>query len=227
MKGTSKGTITDIEGNYSLEVPDAAILAITYVGHIAQEIEVGSRSVIDILMAVDAKQLSEIVVTAVGIERNAKELSYSVTTVGSEELTDSRQNSVLGALQGKIPGAQIQTASGAPGASQKILLRGIATFTNGSGQPLIIIDGIPMNNGQLGTFDGQTSLGDAGAFSEVTDAGNGISTLEPENIKSVSVLKGIAAAALYGSAAANGAIIITTKDGKSAAAKGRSEITFS
>jgi TonB-linked SusC/RagA family outer membrane protein len=202
-------------------------LAITYVGHIAQEIEVGSRSVIDILMAVDAKQLSEIVVTAVGIERNAKELSYSVTTVGSEELTDSRQNSVLGALQGKIPGAQIQTASGAPGASQKILLRGIATFTNGSGQPLIIIDGIPMNNGQLGTFDGQTSLGDAGAFSEVTDAGNGISTLEPENIKSVSVLKGIAAAALYGSAAANGAIIITTKDGKSAAAKGRSEITFS
>lgn len=228
VKSTAIGTITGIDGDFALNVPgNESILVFSYIGMATKEIAVGSQSIIEISMEPDVTELTEIVVTAVGIERNANELSYSVTNVGNEELTESRQNNVLDAIQGRIPGAQIQTASGAPGASQKILLRGIATFTNGSGQPLIIIDGIPINNGQMGTFDGQTSMGDAGAFSEITDAGNGVSTLEPENIKSVSVLKGISAAALYGSAAANGAIIITTKDGKSAAGKGRSEVTFS
>ena len=214
LKGTTTGTTTDLDGNYRLVVPeDGGILIFSFIGLESKEMEIGARSVIDISLDQDLTELSEVIVTAVGIERMATDLSYSVTEIDNEDLTVSRQNNVLGAIQGKVPGAQIQTASGAPGSSQKILLRGIATFTNGSGQPLIIVDGIPINNSQLGTFDGQTSLGDAGQFSEMTDAGNAIGTLEPENIESVSVLKGISAAALYGSAAANGAIIITTKSG--------------
>ncbi|MDA0196348.1 MAG: carboxypeptidase-like regulatory domain-containing protein [Bacteroidetes bacterium] len=125
VKGTTTGTITDFDGNYKLSLADdATTLVFTYIGFTTQEIEIGARSVIDVAMAVDVTELSEIVVTAVGIERNAKELSYSVTTVGNEELTQSRQNNVLDAIQGRVPGAQIQSASGAPGASQKILLRG-------------------------------------------------------------------------------------------------------
>lgn len=228
LKGTTTGTTTDLDGNYKLSVPgEGGTLVYSFVGMTSQEVEIGQRSVIDLTMVSDAQQLTEVVVTAVGIERSAKTLSYSVTAVDNDELTKTKSTTLLNSLQGKVPGAQIQTASGAPGSSQKILLRGISTLGNGDGQPLIIIDGIPMNNGQMGTFDGQTSLGDAGAFSEVTDAGNGISTLEPENIESVSILKGISAAALYGSAAGNGAIIITTKNGKGAASQGRSQVTFS
>lgn len=228
LKGTVTGTTTDLDGNYKLSVPsEGGTLVYSFVGMAAQEVEVGQRSVIDLAMQTDATQLTEVVVTAVGIERSAKTLSYSVTAVDNEELTKTKSTTLLNSLQGKVPGAQIQTSSGAPGSSQKILLRGISTFSNGDGQPLIVIDGIPMNNSQMGTFDGQTSLGDAGAFSEVTDAGNGISTLEPENIESVSILKGISAAALYGSAASNGAIIITTKNGSGAASQGRSQVTFS
>src|SRR5690606_12786612 len=115
-----------------------------------------------------------VVVTAMNVEQNKRDITYSVRTVQSEDLTRVKSTNLLSSLQGKIPGATIQNTSGQPGSSQKILLRGMATLSNGSGQPLIIVDGFPINNSQLSEFDGAASLGDAGVFSDQTDAGNGI-----------------------------------------------------
>lgn len=225
IKGTSNGTVTDIDGNYNLTVPDNnSILVFSFIGFRTQEFQVDTRSVIDIQLVADVTQLGEVVITAVGIEREARDLSYSVTTVSSEEITKTKSNNLLTSLQGKVPGATIQTTSGQPGTSQQIILRGIATLTNGSGQPLIVVDGIPVNNSQLADFSSAAGLNGVGVFSDNTDAGNGLNDIEPENIKSVNVLKGISAAALYGSSAANGAIIITTKDGRG---KKASEVTYS
>ena len=224
-KGTTSGTISDLDGKYTLAIPpEGTTLVFSFIGLVSQEIEVGSRSVIDVAMASDITQLGEVVVTAVGIERQARDLSYSVTTVSSDELTKTKSNNLLTSLQGKVPGATIQTTSGQPGTSQQIILRGIATLTNGSGQPLIVVDGVPINNSQLADFTSAAGLNGVGVFSDNTDAGNGLNDIEPENIKSVNVLKGISAAALYGSRAANGAIIITTKDGKG---KSKPEVTYS
>ncbi len=224
-KGTITGTVTDIDGAYTVTVPsNESILIFSFIGLSSQEVAVGNRSVIDVAMQADVTELGEVVVTAVGIERQARDLSYSVTTVSSDELTKTRSNNLLSSLQGKVPGARIQTTSGQPGASQQVILRGIATLTNGSGQPLIVVDGIPINNSQLADFTSAAGLNGVGVFSDNTDSGSGLNDIEPENIKSVNILKGISAAALYGSRAANGAIIITTKDGKGST---KSEVTYS
>jgi TonB-linked SusC/RagA family outer membrane protein len=221
LKGsTNVGQITDAEGNYSLTLPgEGGTLIFSFIGMVTQEIEVGQRSVIDVAMQQDVAQLSEVVVTAIGVEREKKALGYSVQEVKNEELTKARQTSVLGSLQGKIAGAQITNAGGGLGSSTRVVLRG-PTSLLGNNQALFVVDGVPINNGSNANqqFSGNF-------FDNVVDGGNRANDINPEDIESVSVLKGPAAAALYGSRAASGVILITTKKGKSNANK-KSEVTF-
>ena len=212
LKGTTTGTTTDADGNYNISLASGGTLIYSFVGSKSKEILVGDQSIINVSLG--STVLAAVVVTAVGIERQARDLSYSVTSVSAEELTKTKSNNILSSLQGKVPGASIQATSGNPGTSQQIVLRGIATLTNGSGQPLIVVDGVPINNSQLSDFASSAGLNGVGAFSDNTDSGSGINDIETENIKSVNILKGPSAAAIYGSRAANGVIVITTKDGK-------------
>lgn len=204
VQGTTVGTVTDVDGNFNVEVPEGSnILLFSFVGLVTQEVPIDGRNIIDIAMASDTKQLSEVVVTAIGIERQSRSLGYSATQVNEEEIVQGRTSSVLNSLQGKIAGAQITSSSGSPGASNKVIIRGFTSLSGGN-NPLYIIDGIPVNN----SFTGNTGLNGA------SDFGNRINDINPEDIQSVTVLKGAAATALYGSRAAAGVIIITTKKGK-------------
>lgn len=217
VKGTNVGTVTDIDGNYTVQVPDGSTtLVFSFIGLVTQEIPIEAQSEIDVSMVSDTKQLSEVVVTAIGIERESRSLGYSATKVDAEDITQTRSSSVLSSLQGKVAGAQISGSSGAPGASNKVIIRGF-TSLGGANNPLYVIDGVPVNN----TFTGNTSLNGA------SDFGNRVNDINPEDVESVTVLKGAAASALYGSRAAAGVIIITTKKGKGAANRGRgAEVTL-
>lgn len=186
IKGTSKGTISDIDGNYSLEVPTGAILAITYVGHASQEIEIGSQSIIDIVMVVDLRELSEVVVTAGGIAREKKALGYSVETVTGDQVQQVSEPDPLRALQGKIAGVNIIGSSGAPGSSTRITIRGNSSFLNDN-QPLFVVDGIPYNNDFITTEGINTNTGGLAAGGPFSSR---IADLDPNDIASITVLKG-------------------------------------
>ena len=207
--GSSTGTTTDIDGKYSLEVPGSeTVLVFSSVGFNSQEVSVGNRSVIDITMVPDITQLSEIVVTALGIEREEKSLSFAQQTVDADEMMEARDINFLNALNGRAAGVQIAKSSSGAGGSTRIVLRGNKSLS-GNSEPLFVIDGIPMANNktsQPGMWDG-------------TDGGDGMSQLNPDDIESISILKGSNAAALYGSQGANGVVVITTKKGKKGAAK--------
>ncbi|MDR2409757.1 MAG: SusC/RagA family TonB-linked outer membrane protein [Bacteroidales bacterium] len=197
------GTLTDADGNFTLNVPSGGLtLVFSYIGYVTQEVTIGSRSIIDITLESDATTLESSIVTALGIKRSEKSTSYAVTQIGNEELTKGASLSAMNALQGKIAGVNISSSSGAPGASTRVVLRGYSSIT-GSNDPLYVVDGIPVSNGSNGTV----SL-DAG-----TDYGNRFNDINPNDIESISVLKGAAASALYGSRAANGVILVTTKGG--------------
>ncbi|SDK01848.1 TonB-linked outer membrane protein, SusC/RagA family [Catalinimonas alkaloidigena] len=201
VKGSTAGTITDIDGHYQLPVPsDEATLIFSFIGFISQEVPVGSQSTLDVTMQTDTRQLDEIVVTALGIEREKKALGYAVQEIQGKSLTQARETNVVNSLSGKFAGVQITSSNGAPGSSSRIVIRG-ASSVGSNNQPLFVVDGIPINNENYGS---STSV----------DYGNGASSLNPDDIASVSVLKGPSAAALYGSRAANGVILITTKSGK-------------
>lgn len=215
IKGTTTGTSTDANGSYSLSVPEGQnVLIYSFIGMQSQEVEIGNRTVIDIQLAEDVRQLSEVVVTALGIERSVKTLGYAASTIDADELTRSKPISALNALQGKMPGVQISTASGAPGASTKVIVRGYSSI-GGNNSPLFVVDGVPVNNG-ANNFFGGGGINNATGFNNATrtqDFGNRANDINPDDIESLTVLKGVAATALYGSRAANGAIMITTKKG--------------
>ncbi|MGE0770892.1 MAG: SusC/RagA family TonB-linked outer membrane protein [Cyclobacteriaceae bacterium] len=222
LKGTTNGTVTDADGNYRLNVPSAGgTLVFSFIGLQSQELEIGQRSVIDVQLGLDVKQLTEVVVTAVGIEREKKALGYSVASVGSENLQQRSEVDPLRALQGKMPGVNITGGGGAPGQSTRINIRGISSLT-GNTQPLFVVDGIPFDN----SVNSNTTQGSGGE-----DAGrntvfsNRAFDLDPNNIESISILKGAAAAALYGSRATNGVVIVTTKAAKKGTRKGM-EVNF-
>jgi TonB-linked SusC/RagA family outer membrane protein len=218
IPGTTIGAITDAKGKYTVTVPqDATTLVFSYIGMKRQEVPIGSRSTVDVTMEPDILGLSEVVVTAVGIQRSAKSLGYSVSSVSSEQAVVKSEPDMLKAIQGKVPGVDIRVSQGAPGSATKINIRGNSSFY-GNNQPLIVVDGIPYSNDQVTTSD-QTS-GNGGAYS------NGLSTLDPNSIESVSVLKGSAAAALYGSRASNGVLVIKTKAGSASTANKGLEVTF-
>jgi TonB-linked SusC/RagA family outer membrane protein len=210
LKGTTTGTATDAEGKYSLNVPtDGGILVFSFIGLLSEEIPIGAQSVIDIKMASDVKQLNEVVVTAFGIEREKKALGYTVQEVKGSSLAEARSTNVANSLNGRVAGVRVNTNAG-PGGGSTIQIRGAASV-NGNNQPLIVVDGVPIQQ----TFDKQF--------------GSGISEISPDNIKSMTVLKGANAAALYGSRATNGVILITTKNGSETKGIGvevNSNVTF-
>ena len=206
VKGTSKGATTDFDGNYSIDVSSTeSTLQFSYVGFTSQEIAVNGKSVINVSLVEDVSQLDEVVVTALGIKRERKSLGYSVQEVKGESLTEARETNVANALSGKIAGIQVIKGSNGPASSSKIVLRGNSSLS-GDNQPLIVVDGIPMNN-----FTGASNTD---FFNPSQDMGNGMGDLNPDDIETMTVLKGASAAALYGSRAGNGVILITTKTGK-------------
>lgn len=208
LKGTTTGTTTDLDGNYKLSVPsDGGTLVYSFVGLATQEIEVGSRSVIDLVMQPDAQQLTEVVVTALGISREKASLGYSVQEVSGEELEQSNEVNIVNALQGQVAGVQIQGTTGALGGSSRITIRGANSLTGGN-QPLFVVDGVPMDNRNFANSSQQRGFG-SGAY----DYGNSAADINPADIESMNVLKGAAATSLYGSRGANGVIVITTKKG--------------
>ena len=203
VSGTRIGISTDINGQFSINVPlDADSLEFRFVGMVTQRLYIKGIDKVRVTLAPEIFKLKDVVVTALGITRDAKSLGYSVTAVKSDELTKSSDRSVLNALQGKVAGVNITTASGAPGSSTRILMRGISSLT-GSNQPLFVIDGVPVSNSQSGS----------NSINGGTDYGNKMNDINPDDIESVSILKGAAGTVQYGSRAANGVIIITTKKG--------------
>ncbi|MBP7508634.1 MAG: SusC/RagA family TonB-linked outer membrane protein [Prolixibacteraceae bacterium] len=210
VKGTSIGTVTDIDGKYSLSVAkDAKTLRFSFVGFATQEIEIGSSSSVSVEMKKAAFSVDEVVVTAFGISKAKKALGYASTEVASEEMLQKSENDMLRALDGKVAGVEIRSTGGAPGSATRITIRGNSSFS-GDNQPLFVVDGIPYSNDFVSTTSMSTS---GGAY------GSGIGTLDPNDIESTSVLKGAAAAALYGSRAKNGVVLITTKSGSARAKK--------
>ena len=204
VKGTQKGTSSNASGTYSLEVSGASpVLSFTSIGFDAQEIKVGNRNVVDVVMSSSTQELNEVVVTALGIKREEKSLGYSVGKVSGKDLNRVITENVLNGLSGKLAGVSIN-ATGATGSSVSMIIRGAKSLSNDN-QPLFVIDGVPVIN----TLN---NIGQVGNDNRV-DYGNAISDLNPDNIESVSVLKGPSAAALYGSRAGNGVVLITTKTG--------------
>ncbi|MEK6477823.1 SusC/RagA family TonB-linked outer membrane protein [Catalinimonas sp. 4WD22] len=203
VKGTTTGTVSDIDGNYSISVSgDNAILTFSSIGYSTQEITVGNQSTINVQMAADVQSLQEVVVTALGVEREKKALGYSITEVDGSNLTEAREINVANALAGRVAGVNVSNIASGPAGSTRVIIRGNKSL-QGNNQPLYVVDGVPMDNsgfGQAGIWGGR-------------DEGDGMSSINPDDIASISVLKGASAAALYGARAANGVINIVTKKG--------------
>jgi len=210
--GTKQGCVTDQKGAYSITVDDNSVLVYTFMGYKEQRTVVGSRSKIDINMEESAQALESVVVTALGIKRSEKSLGYSVAKVNSDELTKTMSGNWLNGMAGKVAGLNFNSAQAGPGSSMRVTLRGETSIDPTKSEALFIVDGIPINSGMVGST---TSKGyNATSVDMPVDYGNGASDLNADDIESVTVLKGAAATALYGSRAANGAIVITTKGGK-------------
>lgn len=205
VKGTTVGTATSSDGSYTINVPEGQnTLVFSYIGYTTTEKAIGNASTVNVNLAIDSKQLDEVVVTALGIEREKKALGYAIQEVKGETVNQARETNVVNALSGKVAGVQVVNSSGAVGSSSRITLRGNNSLT-GDNQPLFVVDGIPIDN----------RSNDNSGYGGV-DYGNAAADINPNDIASVSVLKGANAAALYGYRAANGVILITTKSGKGA-----------
>lgn len=218
-KGTTTGVITDARGHYSLEVPAEAIsLVFSFTGFVAQEIAIDNRSQIDVKLLPNENQLSEVVVTAFGVEREKKALGYAVQVVDGAKLTEARESNVANSLKGKVAGLHVNQSSGGPGGSSFVMIRGNSSLT-GNGQPLYVVDGVPIDNQTL----------DEARVDGGRDYGDGINNINPDDIENITVLKGPAAASLYGARGSRGVILITTKKGKKGKGVGvdvNSNITF-
>ena len=204
VKGTTNGTITGIDGDFSIpNVKKGDVIQISYIGFQTIEV-VYEGQPLNVTLSEDSQMLGEVVVTALGIKREKKSLGYAMQEVKGESLVNARETNLANALSGKIAGVQVIRSSNGPGGSSKIQLRGANSVT-GTNQPLIVVDGVPMDN--------FTGADNADFYNPSLDMGNGLSDINPEDIESMSVLKGASAAALYGSRAGNGVILITTKKG--------------
>lgn len=220
VKGLSIGGITDLDGKFNIEVPsESSVLIFSFIGYESVEQVVGNQRVINVLLKEDVHKIDEIVVTALGIKKKEKSLTYSTQVVGGEELIRAKDPNMINSLAGKTAGVQINKSASGLGGSVKMVIRGPRSVS-GSNQPLYVIDGVPINSSSNDATS--TTIGgnnDAGN----RDGGDGISNLNPDDIESMNILKGPAAAALYGSSAANGVVVITTKRGK----VGRTNVSFS
>ncbi|WP_229249225.1 SusC/RagA family TonB-linked outer membrane protein [Dyadobacter sandarakinus] len=211
VKGTQRGTSSDSDGKYYIDIPDgevaSAVLIFSFVGYTSQEVPVGAQSTISVQLAPEAKALNEVVVTALGISKEKRALAYAVTEVKGSEFTQARETNVANALTGKIAGVNATGMSTGPGGSSRIIIRGNGSLS-GNNQPLYVINGMPMDNSVPGGGNAADGNGNN------TDRGDGIGGINPDDIESISVLKGGPAAALYGARASNGVILITTKKGR-------------
>jgi len=204
VKGTTIGASTDIDGKYSLEASESDILVFSFVGMVPQEIAVGSKTVIDVVLHTEAIGMDEVVVTALGVTREKKSLGYAVTEIGGDAVSEVKETNIVNSLSGKVAGVNIRQAN-TMGGSADILIRGTASLL-GNNQALFVVDGVPMDNSNTNTANQQSGWGGY-------DYGNAASDINPDDVESVSILKGAAASALYGSRAANGVVLITTKKG--------------
>ena len=213
IKGTTTGVTTDLDGNYQISVPDDnTVLVFSSVGMATQEIEVGSRTAVDINMLEDSTKLEEVIVTGMAIEREKREIGYGISQVSGDELTVARESNILNSLQGKTTGVLINQSGGNLGGSSQIFVRGFTSLA-GNNNPLWVVDGVPINN----STNVSSSPGENGLITGQRDFFNGAAVINPDDVESISILKGAAATALYGSRAAAGAVIVTTKRGKGGA----------
>lgn len=209
VKGASQGTVSDQNGAYSLSIPsNAESLVFSFIGYASQEVSVGNSSVIDITMAPDIQQLGEVVVTALGIEKDQKTLGYATAKVDPNDFNVNRSANFMDALQGKVAGVNISNLGSGPQGSSKIRIRGVSSFGNNN-SPLIVINGVPVDNTNFGVSGDASQVGS----NRNSDSGDGLSSINPDDVTSMTVLKGAAASALYGARAKDGVIMITTKSG--------------
>ena len=205
VQGTTIGSLTDGDGRYSISVPDnQAVLRFSFVGYTEQDVTVGTQTVINVSLEEALLQMDEVIVTALGIKRESKKLGYAVSTVDTEEMLTSKTINMMESLEGKVSGLNITPPAAGAGASTQIRLRGQVAFTGANNAPLLVINGLPMDQ----------NAQSANGYGTSRDLGDNLNNLNPDDIESMTVLKGATAAAIYGSRAANGAIIITTKSGR-------------
>ncbi|WP_210517132.1 SusC/RagA family TonB-linked outer membrane protein [Hymenobacter terricola] len=223
LKGTTNGASTNNDGTFALTVPaTGGALVFSYIGYTTVEQPIGTESTFNISLVTDAKQLNEVVVTALGIERDRKSLGYAVETLENKDLTRASEQNLVRSLQGRVAGVQISSASGAAGGATRVVIRGAQSFT-GDNQPIYVVDGNVISNNAATNLSAATPRGNGDDLNNGVDLPNRAADIDPNNVESITILKGPAAAALYGARAASGAIIITTKKG--AGLQGRSQIT--
>lgn len=211
VKGSTTGVATDFDGNFQIQLPSAnETLLVSYIGYVAKEFATSGQTSATIMLEPDSQQLDEVVVTALGIKREKKSLGYASQELDSEEVTSAREPNLLNGISGKVAGLQITNSPSGLGGSARVSIRGDASLNINGNSPLFIVDGTPISN---------EIVGSSGSGTQDVDYGNGAAEINPQDIESINVLKGPAAAALYGARAANGAIIITTKKGKSESGK--------
>lgn len=207
IKGSQRGTSTNADGGFQLEVPNASsVLVFSYVGYESKEITVGNQTNINLSLSPESTSLGEVVVTALGIKKQAKSIGYATATVGTEEITVNRTANFMNALQGKMAGVNITSLGSGPAGTSKIRIRGQSSF-GGNNSPLIVVNGVPIDNTNNGARGDVSEKGS----NRTSDGGDGLSSINPDDIEAMTVLKGAAASALYGSRAKDGVIMITTK----------------
>lgn len=212
VEGTTNGTVTDIDGNYTLNTTANAKLVFSYIGYAAQTIPVGGKGTIDVTLKEEANTMNEVVVTAMGIQRKEESLTYATQRVKAEDLMKVQDPNVANSLEGKVSGLTITPSAGGAGGSTKIVLRGAKSIL-GNSSPLIVVDGVPMTNDARGNHDMNSQSKDI-TYAGMSEGSDPLSLINPDDIESINVLKGANAAALYGSVAANGVVMITTKRGR-------------
>ena len=218
IKGTTVGTTTDVNGSYTLDVPsDGGTLVFSFIGLASQEVEIGARSVVDVVMSSEVEELQEVVVTALGITKEKAALGYAVTSVGGSQLEARPEADIARLLRGKVPGVDITSQSGVTGTGTNIIIRGYSSIS-GSNQPMFVLDGVPID---------ASTYSDRGFTSGGATASSRFLDLDPNNVAEVSVLKGLAATVLYGEAGRNGVILITTKTGQQGGPVGNKKVEVS
>ena len=216
VKGTAVGTITDVDGKYSLSVPkDKDVLLFSYVGMVSQELKLGADNVANVVLAASVRELEGVVVTALGIPREKKSLGYATQEVNGSDLNKVKTDNFVNSLSGRVAGVQVRTTTNM-GGSTNVTLRGTKSLT-GDNQAMFVIDGVPVNNSVTNSVSQQQA-------GQGYDYGNDASDINPDDIETINVLKGSAATALYGSRAANGVIMITTKKGAGSTASGKKSV---
>lgn len=204
VKGTTTGAITDFDGNFQIQAKKGAVLEISYIGYASQEVKVADNKSLSIVMTEDTKVLNEVVVTALGIKRETKSLTYNVQQIGGDEVAKAKDMNVMSSLAGKVAGVNINASSSGIGGGARVVMRGTKSIS-GNNNALYVVDGVPLANISSEQPDDQ--------YTGAGQSGDGLANFNADDIESISVLSGSAAAALYGSAAANGVVLITTKKG--------------